>query len=308
MNTPILFIIFNRPDTTAKVFEAIRQARPKQLFIAADGPRKNKTGEEKKCLAARSVAAQVDWNCEVQTLYRDTNLGCGLGPANAISWFFSHVDQGIILEDDCLPSPSFFQFCEELLEKYKNDNQVFLISGSNPLQEYKTDTSYIFSKYAGIWGWATWKRAWNNYDFSMSSWSNPDNKQKLKTYFKGNESGDHFIESFEKTYEGKDVTWWDYQWLYCRVINNSIGIVPSKNLIQNIGFGENASHTFDPESALAKLSASNIEWPLIHPLKKIDKKFDSINYKLFYKRNTSITRILKNRISGLIHKFMKVND
>ena len=158
-NTPILFIIFNRPDTAKKVFKKIQKIEPKQLFIAADGPRKNKPEDVELCKQTREILNGINWDCELITLLREENVGCKKGPADAISWFFEHVEEGIILEDDCLPSDSFFPFCEELLEKYRYDTRIMHIGGSIQLPDYENPDSYYFSRLSHVWGWATWKRA-----------------------------------------------------------------------------------------------------------------------------------------------------
>ena len=166
-STPILFFIFNRPEYTQQVFERIRQARPRQLFVVADGPRV--PSDIPLIKRTRSLIA-VDWECELKTLYADKNMGLKERISSGISWFFDHVERGIILEDDCLPHPSFFQFCEEMLEYYSNHNHIMMITGSNPLQDHVMDTSYTFSEYFSIWGWATWRRAWKQYDKHMTRW------------------------------------------------------------------------------------------------------------------------------------------
>lgn len=171
LNVPVLLLIFNRPDTTQRVFHEIRGASPLQLFISADGPRENKPGEFEKCQITRDIVRQVDWDCEVYTNFRDKNLGCKIAVSSAIDWFFENVEEGIILEDDCLPSFSFFRFCEELLEKYRDDERIMQIGGTNLLSEWqRSDDSYYFSKYGAIWGWATWRRAWQYYDVNMKLW------------------------------------------------------------------------------------------------------------------------------------------
>jgi hypothetical protein len=266
LKTPVLFIIFNRPETTLPVFEAIRKAQPRQLFVAADGPRPNKEGEKERCEEARRIATKVDWDCEVKTLFREENIGCGRGPAEAITWFFGHVEQGIILEDDCLPSESFFSFCEDLLERYKHKPEVMLISGTNILGKIKLKHSYFFSKHAGIWGWATWRRAWMHYDYSMKDWGEALKQQKVEDFFKNDLGKQQYYKNrFQETFEGKNISWWDYQWYYLRIIQNGIGIIPSVNLISNIGFGETATHTFDSNSKEARLHLFKLEWPLNHP-------------------------------------------
>ena len=169
MLTPIVFLIFNRPDTTKRVFEAIRQAKPKKLLVVADGPRDDRQGEAEKCAAVRSIIDTVDWDCKVLTNYADVNLGCGLRVSSGLDWVFEQVEEAIILEDDCLPHPSFFPFCEEMLDLYRHDERIMHIAGTNSLEEWKSDVqSYHFSYTGGIWGWATWQRAWKYYHFKMS--------------------------------------------------------------------------------------------------------------------------------------------
>src|SRR4051812_29566436 len=170
LHTPVLFVIFNRPETTRQVFEAIRTAKPSRLYIAADGPRKNKPGEDQKCQEAREIVKAVDWDCEVKTLFSKENLNCGRGPATAFTWFFEHEEEGIILEDDCLPTQSFFRFCQELLERYRYDYRVMHIGGNNFLNGWQRDQdySYYFSLSGHIWGWATWRRAWQMFDYKLS--------------------------------------------------------------------------------------------------------------------------------------------
>ena len=156
LETPVLFLVFNRPDTTAQVFEAIRQAKPPRLYVASDGAREDKEGELEKVKQVREIVSQVDWNCEVKTLFRDKNLGCKIAVSSAIDWFFEQEEMGIILEDDCLPHPTFFRFCQELLERYRDDERIGMISGNNFQFGRKcTDYSYYFSMYSHIWGWAS---------------------------------------------------------------------------------------------------------------------------------------------------------
>ena len=181
MKTPVAFIIFNRPDTTKRVFEAIRQAKPPKLFVIADGSRSDRLGEAEKCAATRAIIDGVDWECEILTNYSDVNLGCKIRVSSGLDWVFSEVEEAIILEDDCLPHPSFFAFCEELLEKYRNDSRIMQICGSNVLKDQvNIDDSYYFSKYGPIWGWASWRRAWQEYDVDMKLWAEV---KKRKLYY-----------------------------------------------------------------------------------------------------------------------------
>ncbi len=232
---PVLFIIFNRPETTKKVFARIREARPEYFFIAADGPRADKTEEKEKCEAARQIATQVDWPCEVKTLFRDKNLGCGAAVSSAIDWFFDNIEQGIILEDDCLPCPSFFGFCTEMLERYADEANVMMISGSNPAIELDQMTDdYFFSRNYNVWGWATWARAWKLYDREMKFWPAEKKTDFLKKAYPHRLVRDYFKEGFDQVYN-KEVDTWDFQWAYSCLKNGGLSIMPKLNQVSNIG-------------------------------------------------------------------------
>jgi len=245
MHTPsVLLVLFKRVDTTQKVFEAIRQARPARLFLAADGPRADRTGEAEACAQARQVVAQVDWPCEVQTHFRTENVGAGRNVSEAVTWFLEACDEGIILEDDCLPHPDFFGFAAETLDRYRTDSRIMHISGSSFRQGQRfSDESYVFSRYNHGWGWATWKRAWAHLDLTMEGldrfiiWADAtgfwDSRQERK-YWK---------RTFEQA-RRKEVDAWDYQWKYSLWKTGGLCLYPEKNLISNIGFGAGATNTF----------------------------------------------------------------
>ncbi|MBL6448120.1 nucleotide-diphospho-sugar transferase [Fulvivirga sp. 29W222] len=266
--TPVLMVIFNRPDTTRQVFEAIRKVKPPRLYIAADGPRPHVPSDLAKCEETRKIADEVDWECEVKTLFRDTNLNCGVAPSSAFTWFFEHEEEGIILEDDCLPSQSFFWFCQELLERYRDDARVMHIGGNNFLHgwQHDHDYSYYFSRSGYIWGWATWRRSWELFDFDISLYQ----KLKNKGYFDG-----FFLNSLERFYRLRKfdltvarrgtVDWWDYQWDFARFIHSGLAVVPQKNLVRNLGFGMDATHTTNGRSKSADMEALEITMPLKHP-------------------------------------------
>ena len=241
-NTPILFIIFNRPHTAKKVFEKIQGIKPKQLFIAADGPRKNKPADVELCKQTRKILNDINWDCELKTFFREENVGCKKGPADAISWFFEHVEEGIILEDDCLPSDSFFPFCEELLEKYRYDTRIMHIGGTSLLPDYENPDSYYFSRLAHVWGWATWKRAWQLMDLNLTDFDELKIKNILKDKVRNKYHRQDWINHFKNAKDGNDI--WDFIWQYTLFMQNGLSIVSSKNLILNIGFGEQATHTF----------------------------------------------------------------
>jgi len=263
LKTAVLFLVFNRPDTTKQVFEAIRQAKPPRLYVAADGPRADKAGEVEKVEQARRIATQVDWECEVKTLFRDKNLGCGKAVSSAITWFFENEEEGIILEDDCLPSQSFFWFCEELLEQYREDMRIWMITGRNNLGNWTPiESSYFYSKLPAIWGWATWKRTWCHYDFNILLWRNAYTRKRVQDFV-----GIEFFASREKAFNktfNKEIDTWDYQWAFSQYCNSGITVVPTYNLIENIGFGENGTHTSDANSIFSKIKKNEIEYPLKH--------------------------------------------
>lgn len=265
MHTAVLMVIFNRPETTRQVFDAIREARPERLYIAADGPRKNKPGERERCEECKSIVSDVDWACEVKTLFRAENLNCGRGPSSAFSWFFENEEEGIILEDDCLPSQSFFWFCQELLERYRHDNRIMHIGGNNFLNGWKKDDdySYYFSQSGHIWGWATWRRAWQKFDYDITLYQKLKKKNYFSNFFLNQLEKIYRLRKFDKTVSGGHVDWWDYQWDFARYVHSGLAIVPEDNLVKNIGFGEQATHTTDSKNA--KMNVIDIEFPLHHP-------------------------------------------
>jgi hypothetical protein len=277
--TPVLFLVFNRPEPTKKVFEQIRKIQPASLYIAADGPRPDKPGEDKICAEVKNIIlSNIDWDCEVKTLFREHNMGCGKAVSEAITWFFEDVEEGIILEDDCLPDLSFFSFCENLLKKYADDERIFIITGTNLSVELRNlKSSYVFSNYAGIWGWATWKRAWNKYDYAMENWEQESNQLIVSRFFENKNELEFYREKFANTFLNIDVTTWDYQWFYTRIIHGALGIIPAKNLISNIGFADTATHTFDPFAKEANLKTFKISKNLIHPSSiGIDDVFENV--------------------------------
>jgi len=245
--TPILLIIFNRRETTKKVFEVIRAARPKKLFIAADGFRENKSDENLICEETRLLTENIDWPCEVSRKYSQTNMGCDPHVESAVSWFFEHVDQGIILEDDCVPNQSFFGFCEQMLDKYKDNTEVMHINGSNfQFGKENNNASYYFSVYPHSWGWATWKRAWKKYDSKMCNFPEFKETKSIKKILPTTAQQKFHLNLFEKLYEGK-YTFWDSKWTFAIWFQNGICITPKVNLISNIGHGTNATHTIAKE-------------------------------------------------------------
>lgn len=243
MNSPILFIIFNRPDTTQVVFDAISDAKPPRLYIAADGPRLNIPDDAVLCDLARRIVNKIDWNCEVQTLFREHNLGCREAVSGAIDWFFQNEEEGIILEDDVVPNPEFFKFCDLMLKQYRSENNVAMISGFNPLGAEIRSSNYFFSRYASIWGWATWRSRWRFYDVNLSGWSAKDYEKAMRDSLPLHVL-EYFIDAFEKI-KSKKMNTWDYQWSLFIQRNELLVIKPEANLITNIGVSGTHSDCVD---------------------------------------------------------------
>jgi hypothetical protein len=240
---PVLFLIFNRPDSTEQVFEAIKRARPPRLYVAADGPRSDRNDDRELCAQARVVVEQIDWPCEVRTLFRDKNLGCMNAVSSAIDWFFETEEEGIILEDDCLPHPDFFRFCEVMLSEYRDNERLMHIAGANFQQaNWRGDGSYYFSRYNHIWGWATWKRAWESYDVHMSTYSEQEAEALLKRMFDTGRERRYWMSIFSRLVNGEIGTW-DYQWTYAIWQQDGLAIIPNVNLVTNLGFDNSGTHT-----------------------------------------------------------------
>jgi hypothetical protein len=265
MNSPVLFLIFNRPDKTALVMKAIRAASPPRLYVAADGPR-DRQGEAQRCEAARQIATGVDWPCEVHTLFRDHNLGCRRAVSGAITWFFRCEEEGVILEDDCVPCNSFFTYCTELLGRYRFDMRIMCVSGDN-LQRDNTRVqySYYFSRYTQMSGWATWRRAWQLYDFEMRSWPEFRDSGMLEAWSDGDTRFEEYWKSkFDETAAGRIDTW-DYQFLFSCWAQGGLTCVPRTNLVSNVGFGPDATHLTDATDWTANMPVADLEFPLRHP-------------------------------------------
>lgn len=252
-------MIFNRPDTTFEVFEQIRNAQPARLYISGDGPRAHKPGEDVLCAEARSVIDRVDWECEVKTLFNDENLGCKDAVSAAVTWFFDNEEEGIILEDDCLPANSFFKFCDTLLEEYRYDTRVRHITGCNLQQGKKWGTgTYYFSNRTHVWGWAGWRRVWNDYDKNLEKYDTDDVKDKLQSVYADPLVAETWMNIFTELKAGK-INSWAYQLDFINLFNNGLAIIPNENLISNIGFGNGATHTADTDNVYADVPLQEIE-------------------------------------------------
>ena len=298
LTSPVLFLIFNRPETTQQVFSAIRKAKPPRLYVAADGPRSDYPNEDEKCEHSRKIATNVDWGCEVKTLFRDQNLGCRLAVGQAIYWFFEQEPEGIILEDDCLPSQSFFWFCQEMLEYFRNDKAVGVICGfySNEL-EYKPSASFFFSRYLRVWGWAGWRRSNEGYDSNINLLIEKQNTWKKDIFSRT----DIFLkrywqDMFEEVGSGKIDTW-DIQLQYLLWQKKQQVIVSSKNLVQNIGWAQGA-HPLTKDNN-HELATSEINFPLTTPdMTERDTRADQVIEKISYQ--ITIFSFLKKLLRKMI--------
>jgi hypothetical protein len=311
LKTPILFLVFNRPDTTQQVFEVIRKIKPAKLYVAADGPRLDKEGEKEKCEAVRKIATRIDWDCELTTLFREENLGCGKAVSEAITWLFDHVEEGIILEDDCLPAESFFYYCNELLHMYRNDEKIMHIGGSNFQNGIKRGRGdFYFSSIPHIWGWATWKRAWDKYDFNMNGYSDHGCIEILNKLYRQNHIINYWLNIYNAMSRGMIDTW-DYQWHYTLLINNGMSISPNINMVRNIGFGINATHTTEENKLVSDLPIFEVT-NLNHPVKIILSKIaDAYTYKHIYgiarPKNWFDKLYIPNKIYRLKKMLLKIN-
>lgn len=284
--TPILFLVFNRSETTKVVFERIKSIKPKYLYIASDGPREFVVGEDLLVKNVRDwVLENIDWDCEIKTLFRSKNLGCGVAVASAIDWFFQNEEMGIIIEDDCLVSKSFFNYCEELLIKYRSCPEIVSICSSNSIG-YKSDLfSYSFSRYSLIWGWATWRRAWFNYDFDIKHWPLLKSNDWLKSLNDSPKFNSYWSHVFDTCYN-KEVNTWDFQWNFASFLNGGISIIPNVNMVRNIGIGINETHKVDKH--FMDFVDNEIDFPLIHPnVIELNSEIDNLlDFKIF-----SLTRL-----------------
>jgi len=314
LKTPVLFLVFNRPDETQRVFDEIRKAKPKKLFIAADGPREGKHGEAEKCQAVRDITGKVDWECDVRTNFQKTNVGLKLAITSSIDWFFEHVDEGIILEDDCLPSQSFFWFCQELLERYHDDDRIMQISGSNFLFGRRvSDASYFFAKLNDIWGWATWKRAWKHYDVHMKSFPQFKEQDQLQNYIDDPEVREWLMSYFEQDFNAAEKDGlWSSQWVYAMCVNNGLTIAPCVNFVTQIGVeeGTHVASSYRLYSTVGRCDMDEIiHPPFILPSNEADRlRFEVIRKtdpRLLYARWYRIRNLAKKYLPKHSHRVIK---
>jgi len=277
---PVVLISFNRPEETARVFAAIAAARPPVLLSVCDGPRADHPQDEALCAQVRRIVSNVDWPCEVHRNWAETNMGCGKRVSSGLDWAFTMVDRAIVLEDDCVPHPSFFPYCAELLERYADDERVFMITGHNHLGHYRAHCSYVFSGYADVWGWATWRRAWAHYDFAMSGWPEARDGGCMDHWFDDKLVRDAIQHEYESTYRG-EIDTWDYQWQFQCLAQGGVVAAPVRNLVTNIG--DSGAHTTSRRAHHHREAYDIGPWPLRHPRAvRRDRVYDRRLYRAWY--------------------------
>ena len=303
LKTPVALIIFKRPEETERVFAEIRKVKPQKLLVVADAPRADRPGEDQDCARARAIIDRVDWDCEVLKNYADINLGCRQRVSSGINWVFETVEEAIILEDDCLPHPTFFCFAEELLDRYRDDRRIMSISGQNvQFGRQRTDYSYYFSHYTHSWGWATWRRAWQHFDFDMKLWPEIRDGNFLEDVLRDSHAAKVWTKTFQLCYE-KKLDAWDFQWTFASFIQNGMNIMANVNLVSNIGHGTTATNTNDVNSPYNNLPVEAITFPMKHPPFAIrDTQADNFTQNTLYDYDPPLLKKVQNKIHRLLKK------
>ena len=309
-DTPLLLIAWRRPHTLRQVIDAIRPVAPTCLYVACDGPNSERPGEAEKVAATRAVIEHyIDWPCQIERLYSDVNQGCRLGVSRAITWFFEQVEAGIILEDDCVPHPDFFPYCSALLERYRHDTRVWCISGNNFQNgQWRGDGSYYFSRYNHCWGWASWRRCWQHYDPDLSQWQALRDSGLLETIFEDPLELSYWSGIWQRLLDSGEPDTWDYQWTFTCISNSGLTALPNRNLVSNVGFGEDAAHT---TTVAAPTVANQGLGELTHPLFVLrDGEADRYNFKIHFggtsrRINQDLFRRLKTRLNRYRSRLQK---
>jgi hypothetical protein len=264
LTTPVALFLFNRPLTTARVLEAIAKAHPTRLFLIADGPRRDHPTDAQRCVQAQQVVQELPWSCLVRRNYATSNLGLPLRVVTGLNWVFTQVDECIILEDDCLPSPSFFRFCAEMLERYRHEPRIWQVNGYRWLPgPSPTEDSYYVSRNTCPWGWATWRRAWQHYDVRCAAWGERRQTRWLEQLIAHPRAARYFRQQFDKAWRG-EARQWSAQWTFACWLHGGLTIAPAVDLVQNLGFGEDATHTMHTNPRFQE-PLGELEWPLRHP-------------------------------------------
>ncbi len=293
---PIVLLIFNRPDHTRQTFAQVQALKPAKLYIVADGPRTE--AEAERCQQVREIAAQIDWPCEVKHNYAEQNMGLKARISSGLNWVFKQEERAIILEDDCVPDPSFFPFCAAMLDRYADNAQVMHISGDNFGYAPRGEASYYFSHYVHVWGWATWRRAWQHFDLDLTFWRDPAQRQVALSRLKMRPMRSYFSRIFQKCYDGEIKTW-DYPWMASCLLHNGLCVMPRHNLVTNIGAGEDSTNTRNTRTFFAGRPLHTMPFPLNHPASvALDDRGDRHIGVRFLIENTKMGHIL-SRILNL---------
>lgn len=310
LKTPVALFVFNRPSTTARVFQRISEVQPGILLLVADGPRPGHPEDAEKCKAVREIVTKINWPARVFENFSDVNMGCGRRVSSGLDWTFDQVEEAIVLEDDCLPSAGFFAYCEELLERYRSDTRIGIVSGNNFVYPaVNVDHSYYFSRYPHIWGWATWRRSWKKYDFLLSKLGLAEELETLNNIFypEGN-AAKYWLKRFAHAREVSDV--WSYQLTFTSLSESWLNILPSRNLVANIGFAPGATHTQDADWWVAKLPAHEPDVPLRHPPFVVrnavaDERTDDHLFKIARRYGEQAAEAHRSRPPKLVRKLTK---
>lgn len=298
-DTGVAIIFFNRPECVSKVFESVRKAQPPKLFLIQDGARGDRDVE--KVEACRKIVENVDWECEIFKNYSNENLGCGKRMSSGITWVFEHVEKAMILEDDCVPNESFYRFCDETLEKYKDDKRILMISGMNHWGEWNCQADYLFAYSGSIWGWATWKRAWDKFDFSVAAINDSEVQKMLMSGIEPRHVAKNDIlkwkETNVKVMSNQKISYWAHQWRLVKFLYHNLCIIPKVNLISNVG-DVDATHPSNGEACeYHHLATKSLNFPLKHP----DYIFQDFSYDDKYYEVFEPTRAyrIKKRIGSI---------
>lgn len=297
LKTPVAFFIFNRPDLTKAVFERIREAQPQLLLVVADGPRPGHPTDAQTVAETRAVIQRVDWPCDVLTDYAEANLGLKRRFSSGLEWVFRTVEEAIILEDDCVPEPTFFDFCRQLLERYRDDTRIAAITGNNYQNGRRTPHSYYFSKYFHCWGWASWRRVWHHFDVNMPTWPQFQSSGALRSLSEMPDEERYWTKIFQQAYDD-EIDAWSYAWQYACFQQNGLVIIPEVNLVSNIGFGERATHTKRIIQDLANLPTAEMPG-LDHPPCVVRHRAADLHT---YRRNFARTPVLKKWTRSLLKR------
>lgn len=306
---PVALFNFNRPRMTRQVFEVVRKIKPKRLLLVADGPRASTPEDVELCEEVRAVFDQIDWDCEVSRNFADTNMGSFKRNSSGLNWVFDTVEEAIIIEDDCIPSESFFRYCAELLDRYRNDRRVGIISGSNfgfPRVGRKND-SYFFSAYAFSWGWASWRRTWKSVDLSMSWWEPVAGRELLRSVFPKNEESEYWYELYERIRLGKQNNAWDNQMFLSSLRHTQCCVIPQKNMVSNIGYGVDGTNCKDENSPFQNLKKYDMVFPMIHPIEvRRSAQIDHVLFRRVFRHRPKLWERAMNKLHAVLRRHGKL--